>query len=237
MNSSPARRRAVIVAVAVMALVGGLAAAADETVVVRVFRLRFADLSHVSAVIQPLLSGEGSLTVQPGKRVITVRDRAAVVNRVGEVIAKLDVEPESFRLRIDLLAGYSAEASIPRGDVVDARLKRMFPFDAYRRLDSVLLEGEVGSDIVVDLEEGYRIRVRVGDHRVEDLPYGLPDSGLRLDLQPFVLERVHRGVVTEVIGTRVILSVNQEVVIGAGGGEESDRGLVLIVKALAEGAR
>ncbi len=230
-------RRAMVTACALVLLSGGIVAGDEDLVVVRVFRLQFATATKVSVAIQPLLTDEGTVTVQPGKSLITVRDRADIVDRVGEVISVIDVKPESFRLRIGLLAGLNAAVSLPRGAEVDPRLKRMFPFDSFRALGAVLLEGEVGDDFAVDLEEGYRVRVRVRDHRVEDLPFGLPSKSLRLDLQPFVLERVRKGSVTEVLRTRVVLSVNQEVFIGAGETEGSERGLVLTVKALPGGSR
>ncbi len=230
--------RLTVVFAVVVALASGLVLGADDhLVVVRVFRLQFVTAASVSAAIQPLLSDEGTVTVQPGKHIVTVRDRADIVDRVGSVISGIDVKPEGFRLRIQLFAGFNAEASLPEGAKVNPRLKAMFPFDSYSTLGAAVLEGEVGDDVAVDLEDGYRVRVSVRDHRMEDLPYGLPMQSLRLDLQPFVLERVRKGLVTQVLRTRVVLSVSQEVFIGAGEDEGSEKGLVLTVKALPEGSR
>ncbi len=111
-NREPWRR--VLLAVCMLALLSvGMAIANDDAVVVKAFRIRFAKASNVSTAIQPLLSENGTVTVQPGKRLVTVRDRADIVDRVGLVIADIDVEPESFRLRVQLLSGFNSEVSLP----------------------------------------------------------------------------------------------------------------------------
>lgn len=230
-------QRTVCVVCAVVLLTAGFVAGEEGTVVVRVFRLQYVNPASVSSAVQPLLSDNGTVTVQPSKRLVTVRDQADIVDRVGRVIARLDVEPQSFRLRVELLAGYNEEISLPEVVSVDPRIKRMFPFGAYRRLGVAFLEGATGDDVAVDLREGYRVRVKVRDHRMEDLPYGLPEKSLRLSLQPLVLDRIRQGTIEELLKTKIVLSVNQEVFIGAGDAEGSERGLVIIVKALGEGAR
>ena len=73
------------------------------------------------------------------------------------------------------------------------------------------------------------------DHRLEPTAFGIPTQSLRLDLHPLVLEKVDSEGTKEVLRTRVVLSQDQEVVIGAGETEDSEQGLVLIVKALPVG--
>lgn len=224
-----------VVVLICLALTTATAQAGDEAVVVRVFRVEHAKVAEVSAAIQPMLSGEGSVTVQPAKGRLIVRDRAAVMAVITKTIARLDSKPLPFRIRVELLEGSNAPVSMAKVQEVGKRLRKIFPFENYRRLGAADLGGVTGDEISVDLNEGFRISVTVLDHRMEPTAYGIPNQSLRLDLRPLVLERVDSNGAKEILRTRVVLSQNQEVVIGAGETEDSDQGLVLIIKALPEG--
>lgn len=208
---------------------------ASDDVVVRVFRLEHAAVADVSAAIQPMLSDDGSLTVQPAKGRLTVRDRQDVMVRVANMIEGLDRKPLAFRLKVELFEGSGQATKEGQALQGGVRFKKMFPFRAYRDLGTAELGGVTGDEIAVDLAEGYRISMKVLDHQAEPTPFGIPAGVLRLDLRPLILERVNGSKVRRVLNTRVVLSPNQEVVIGAGETEDSDHGLVLVVKALPEG--
>jgi len=227
--------RVTVVVLICLALIVPMAQAGDETVVVRVFRVEHASVAEVSAAIQPMLSSEGSVTVQPAKGRLTVRDRAGVMSAITKAVARLDSKPLPFRIHVELLEGSKTPVSMATGQEIGQRLKKMFPFEYYRGLGTVDLGGVTGDEISVDLNEGFRITVTVLDHRMEPTAFGIPNQSLRLDLRPLVLERAGSNGVKEILRTRVVLSQNQEVVIGAGETEDSDQGLVLIIKALPEG--
>jgi len=229
--------RAVVTALVLVCLASIVPAAhADQKdVVVRVFRVEFAKVAEISAAIQPMLSDEGSVMVQPAKGRLTVRDRAGVMAAITEVVERLDQKPSPFRLHVELLGGSTVPISVAGGQEVGKRLKQMFPFKYYRELGSADLGGVTGDEISVELNDGFRISVMVLDHRLEPTAFGIPNQSLRLDLHPLVLEKVGTKGTQEVLRTRVVLSRNQEVVIGAGENEDSKEGLVLIVKALPVG--
>jgi len=146
--------------------------------------------------------------------------------------------PGEFWLQVELLEGQ--DASLPkrlRADV-DTRLKRMFPFEAYRRIGSTRFEGVIGEPLEADLGSGYHLGFIVTSIGVSDeSPWHIPDPGSRLVLQSLVLERSVKGpdgdpVMAELVRTKVVLSENQEAFIGAAGSEESESGIVLILKSL-----
>lgn len=227
------RGRRTLAAALALALVAsaGVAAAEEQETVVKVFRIQYADVSEVSAAIQPLLSEDGTVTVQPATGRVTVRDRADVMERVAEAVKRVDRKPTAFLLHVELLEGSASPFSTAATVQVDRRLKKMLPFKNFRSLGAADLGGVTGDDISVDLKEGYRIATKVYDHRIEETPFGLPTLGLRLDLRPFVLTRANGDTDQELLRTRVVLSVNQDVVIGAGHDEGSDHGLVVIIRA------
>ncbi len=229
--------------VVLMLVLGAVAAVAADTVS-RVFTLRHAPLSEVSAAVQPMLSENGLLTLQPKQSRLTVQDLPEVVDRVAVRIAELDHVPDRFRIEVQLLEGGPEP---PFGTVnevaANERLRKMFKFAAYQRLGSAVLEGDLGSSVQADLGLGFRVSFLAQLPAYSpDSPWGSPNPGDRVQLRGLALERVSVGEdgeqsAEEVLRTSVLLAPAQEVYIGAGGSENATRGWVLIVRALEAGAR
>ncbi len=225
-----------ISAVIVLVLVALTAAAAVETVS-RVFTLRYLSVAEATTAVQPLLSGEGSLTLQPSRARITVQDFPEVIDRVVKVIDQLDRPPDRYRVRIELLEG-GAERPFGAANEVEAtdRLRKMFKFPSYRSLGSAVLEGELGGDTQASLGAGFQISfvAQLPPHSSES-PWGAPDPGDRIQLRSLTLERLRAGadgaqLSQQYLRTNVLLSPNQKVYIGAGSSEDPETGLVLIVQ-------
>jgi len=216
---------------------------ADPPTAVRVFNLHYTSVAEASSAVQPLLSENGSLTVQPHKATLTVQDSPEIVARVAEVIARLESPPMRFQIAVELLEGTKEELAEGTRVEVDRRVARMFPFASYRSIGSALFEGDVGSTATGDIGEGHRLSFIVTPVRVpEKSAFGIPDIGPRIQLGEFTLEKLtaassRAGSAVEIIRTDVYLSPNQEVIIGAGGSEESTSGLVLILRSEDPGER
>jgi len=209
------------------------AQAAKGKTIVRVFRIQYAEPAEVSAAIQPLLSNRGSITVQPAKRRITVSDVPERIRKVSRLVRDMDVRPEFFRISVVLLRGYSHPPKPGRDFKIPPHLGKMFPFKSYKKLGVAELQGQVKDTLSVDLDEGYRLKMTANKSRSEDFAFGLPADSHRLDLHPVILLRIkENGETRQVLKTRVILSENQEISIGAGAAEDAHEGLVLILKAL-----
>ena len=212
-------------------------AAAVETVS-RVFTLRFLSIADAATAVQPLLSDQGSLTLQPSRSRITVQDDPAVIDQVVKVIDQLDRLPNHYRVHIELLEG-GAEKPFGAANQVEAteRLRQMFKFPSYQSLGSTVLEGELGDEASAMLGAGYRVSflTQIPTPSAET-PWGAPDLGDRIQLRNLILERLKpaangRQETLECLRTHVLLSPNQMVYIGAGGSEDPSTGLVLIVQA------
>jgi len=219
-----------------------VAAGAGEPTTVRVFQIHHCSVSEAAAAVQALLTESGSVTVQPHQSRITVQDRADVVARAAEVIAGLDRSPDRYLLEVVLLEGVARELPAAQRADVDPRLRRMFPFVSYRRIGATTFDGVMGEPASADLGEGLRVSFLADSIAVTgDTPYGIPNPGNRLHLEWLTLERsstdsAGRQKSVEVLRTSVFLSEKQEVLIGAGSSEESERGLVLILQARSIGA-
>lgn len=234
--------RKLLTAAVLVGLVAAAAWAAEPTTT-RVFQVRHCSVTDAAAAVQVLLTESGSLTVQPHHARITVQDRPEVVERAAEVIARMDRSPDRFRIEVTLLEGAARELPARERTEVDARLQRMFPFTSYRRIGVTNFEGMIGEPTAADLGEGHRVSFLASSLGVsENLPYGIPDPGRRVHLQWLTLTKTatdangeQRSI--EVLRTSAYISERQEVIIGAGSSENSERGLVLILQARAIGSR
>lgn len=235
-------RRAILAVLLLGAVAAPAVARAGEPTTVRVFQIRHCSVSEAAAAVQVLLTESGSVTVQPHQSRITVQDRADVVERAAEVIAGLDRSPDRYLLEALLLEGVARELPAAQRAKVDPKLRRMFPFVSYRRIGATTFDGVMGEQASADLGEGLRVSFLADSLAVSgDTPYGIPNPGNRLHLEWLTLERLStdsagRQRLVEVLRTSVFLSEKQEVIIGAGSSEESERGLVLILQARSIGA-
>jgi hypothetical protein len=217
--------------------------AADAHTTARVFQLRYISVMEASQAIQPLLSSHGSLTVHPGQARITVQDTPEVVARAADLLAGLDRSPKSYRIHVTLMQGTNQPLKENRSAEVDRRLKKMFPFDGYRRIGETVFEGTLGTPVSADLGEGFRLSFLPTEFMTsDDQPFGIRGASSRLHLQSLNLERTSEGaggqrVSVEVMRTSVLMSPKQEAFIGAGASEDSNSGLVLILSAQSIGDR
>lgn len=219
------------------AAIAALAAAQEVQTTARVFHIRHSSMSEATMAVLPLLSAAGRVTIEPAGERMTVQDVAEVMTQVAEVLAKLDRSPQHYRIRAELLAGSSQASAAGASVRVADRLRRMFPFTSYRRIGATVVEGEEGNPAGAALGEGHRLSFQASMLRIpRDVPWGMPDTGDRVQLQDLTLVRLDERPggeqkATEILRTTVSLSPHQEVIIGAGGSEGSTSGLVLILYA------
>jgi hypothetical protein len=235
--------RKTLLLVAVIGIAAAVTAANVETVS-RVFRLEHASVSDASAAIQPMLSEAGSLTLQPGLSRIVVQDRPEIIDRVTELIERLDHVPGAYSIQIDLLKGGKAT---PYGTVdevaVEERVQKMFKVEAFQRIGSSTIEGVLGIPTRAELGTSFQVSLLAQLPKYsKSSPWGAPDPGNRLQLRQLVLERTEVAadgtlMTDELLRTNVLLSPKQTVYIGAGNSEDSEDVLVLIIHAEEFGSR
>jgi len=228
-----------IVVVVLLSMMIAVSAPADEAkTTTRVFHIRHSTVAEASSAIQPLLSENGSLTVQPSKNRITVQDAPEIVDRVAEVLAKLDTAPGKYSVRVSLLK--ATNAATPPGDrvAVDRKIQQMFPSASFVSIGSTLIEGELKTPVSADIGSDHRIEfVAVPQGAPKNLPFGMPKMGARYTLRDFSLTQVRENengeqTTVEIIHSDVSISPGQQTSIGAGASNESTSGLVLIIEAI-----
>ncbi len=215
-----------------------LSAADRSSTTVRVFNLKNASVIEAFTAIEPLLSNDGSVTVQPSRGRITIQDSPEVVGRIASMMAELDRIPGEYRIEVELLEGLDVERAPELAPELDRRLHRMFPFKSYRRAGRTVFQGEFGQPTTASLSRSYRLSFLAEASNVpESTPWGVADLGNRTQVKWLRLDRltaVDGGGerIDELLRTTVFLSPRQKMIIGAGSSEDSASGLVLILTML-----
>ncbi len=150
-----------VLACVVLAAWTAVAAAAlpapGSPLVSRTFHLKYRPLDEAAQLAQSLLSAKGNLTVYPGRRALTVQDTPSVIDLVSHVFREYDRPDPVFRVRATLIEASNATEGNGEGASgdVDPRVRRMFPFKAYRRLGAAVLEWDAPGPISAALGEGF----------------------------------------------------------------------------------
>lgn len=206
-------------------------------IVVRVFALKYRAPGDALTVVRPVLTEKGSVIVQPKGNVLTVRDSAAAVERAARTIALWDVPPRSIDLRITLLRAAVearpgpgiAPMSTAEGDLegIGDRLRQLFRFTSYSRLDTVLVKGAEGQTVASALGGDYRIEFQI--EGAEDLRQvrlrGLAFHRVRPVPGPGV--NVPSG---DILRTTLNVPVGQPFILAVGRDEAATGALVLVFR-------
>ncbi len=221
-------------------LLGGAprpAAVPATEVVVRVFALKYRAPEDAVAIVRPVLTEGGSVIVQPKGNVLTVRDSADAVERAARSIAAWDVPPRAVDLRITLLKAATgprpgpgiAPALMPDGDPegIGDRLRQLFRFTSYSRLDTVLVKGAEGQTVASVLGGDYRLEFQIDGG----------DDLRQVRLKGLAFERVHpvagpgiaapRG---DILRTTLNVPVGQPFILAVGRDEAAAGALVLVFR-------
>ncbi len=206
-------------------------------IVVRVFALKYRAPEDAVAVVRPVLTEGGSVIVQPKGNVLTVRDSAAAVERAARTIASWDVAPRSIDLRVTLLRA-SMESRPGPGVVpiappeeelqgIGDRLRQLFRFTSYARLDAVRVQGAEGQTVASVLGRDYRLEFQIegsADLRQVRLK-GLTFERLRPVPGPGIT-----GPRGDIIRTTLNVPVGQPFILAVGKDEAATGALVLVFR-------
>ncbi len=233
------RALAVILAFGVFAGVSVRAAdpaGAAEPISARAFEVKFKSLADASELIGPLLTPQGTVTLQPRLKTLTVQDQASVLDRVGSLLASFDIAPRNVEIAMSLFLGtdrreQEAGRILPPSSMTkDVRgiaetLGDFTKWNAYEPLGGRAVTGVEGSRVTVNLSDEYRVSYDIDTVR---------DQSVKL--ANFVLQKVTRGSdgkdkVQDVYSAAVVLPVGRMLMLGAAQNPESKRALFLTLQA------
>jgi hypothetical protein len=231
----PGRR--IVCLLAVLAAVCAAVCAADpEPVSARAFEVRFKSLADAAELVSPLLSPQGSVTLQPRLKTLTVQDQEAVLDRIAALLKSFDTAPRDVEIAMSLFLGtdrreQEAGRSIPPQAMTrDVRgiaetLGDFTKWNSYEPLGGRAVTAAEGGRVTASLSDEYRVAYEIETVR---------DESVRLT--NFVLQRVTRGPdgkerVQDVYSAAVVLPVGRMLMLGAAQNPESKRALFLTLRA------
>jgi len=212
------------------------APAAADPLSARAYEVRFKSLADAAELVSPLLTPQGTVTLQPRLKTLTVQDRASVLDRVAAILKSFDVAPRNVEIALSLFLGtdrreQEAGRSIPSSAMTtDVRgiaetLSDFTKWNAYESLGGRAVTGAEGGRVTVNLSDDYRVTYDVDTVR---------DTTVKLT--HFVLQRLTKNPdgtprVQDVYAADVVLPVGRMLMIGAAQNPESKRALFLTLQA------
>ena len=202
------------------------------SLVVRVLTPRYRTIDETMAVVQPLLSDQGSILIQTRPFSLTVKDREPVVERIAKAMEEADLPPRGLGLSVSLLRagpgtgpargpGIARQATTQVAEVGE-RLKRLFSLESYAVLESVNFTGIEGNNAGFPMGRDFRLDFHI---------LRSPDSAT-VRLKDLVLSRQQEGGKKadwkDLIRTSINLPVGQPFVLGVGR-DESAKGALFLV--------
>lgn len=214
-----------------LAAFGAFAQQSDGKVVVQTFKFKFKTADKAAQVVRPLVSSEGSVSIQAGANTLVVTDRSDNVSRIADAIEDYDVPSRTFKLELMLVAAGRVAGNPPAvpEDLreVSTKLAGVLRFNSFEKLGELAVAGREGDVVRRDVDGAYHADFTIGEYD--------PVTGT-VQVSDFQLGRYHQTAagkkeLTEVLKTTLNLKVGQTVILGASKLPESNRALMLIVVA------
>lgn len=196
----------------------------------RSFQFRFRDAEKAAAIIKPLMSAQGSFSIQPSSNTLVITDRPDNLRSIVGMLEQFDRPPRSFRIELKLVAASRAPSAAKVPDdlkQIAGRLAGMLRFNSFEKMGDLVADGKEGDPVIIRLDSGYGADFRIGEFD--------PLSGT-LRIHDFQLTRLQKSGKEEsqiipLLKTSLNLKVGQTVVLGASRQADSQRALMLVLVA------
>ncbi len=232
----PVRRLVAIVAVIASVLwthgpAAPLAAQAGQPreaaeLVLHAYTLRYQQAIEAIPLIQPLLTGRGTLELQPGGNTLVIRDTVAALARIVPVLHGFDHPAQPLKVEILIVRASRAVVSpqVNRSDLPEhltRRLRELLPYEVYE----LQAQAQLGS------QEGQAVAYELGDDYVVSFRLGTLIEAKRIRLANFeVSRRAGKSKATEpLVHTSLNLCLDQTMSLGLARSEGSRDALIIVV--------
>ena len=221
-------KRAVLI---VAVLVSCVAARADvetaKALTVRSFQFKYKDAGKAAAAIKPLVSSEGSVSIQPSTNSLVVTDRPDNIREIAAMLGRFDAPSQAFKLRIRIVGAGRTDGSARVPDSLrDVAPKlAVLRFNSFDDLGDATAQGKEGDPAIVELSSGYRADFKFGELDPAT------DSIRVADLKLSRLEGVKKDQLTPLLKTSLNIKLGQTVILGAARDPQSQRALMIVLSA------
>lgn len=196
-----------------------------KTLSVRSFTFKTKEADRAAAAIKTLLSGDGSMSIQPATNSLVVTDHADNLKAIAKALADFDTQAQPFRISIRLVSASRVDAAPPRvpRDLEDVAAKMaIFRFNSFESAGEANVDGKEGDAEVVDLPTGYRTEFKIGEYDAAS------DS---VKVSDFHLSRLQKDQLTSLLKTTLNLRIGQMYIVGASKTAQSQRALMIVITA------
>ncbi len=225
-------RRLMVVAWTLLLLCGTALAqpAADKggkSLGVRTFQFKYKDADKAAAVIKPLMSSEGTLSIQPSANSLVVTDKPENLKAISNALAQFDAPAQQFRLSVRLVSAARVNGGGP-GPRVPSELRdvadklAMLRFNSFEDLGEADVVGREGDSGLVDMKSGYRAEFKFGEYD--------PASDT-INVADFKLSKLQKDELSQLLKTTLNLKIGQTVILGASKVPQSTKALMIVVLA------
>jgi uncharacterized protein YjdB len=218
-------KRALITFAALLLLSGaafGDDADASKSLSVRTFTFKYRDPGKAAEIIKPLLSAEGSISIQAGTNALVVTDRPEILKTLAKALNDYDAPPQAFKLVVRLIGASHAEGSpkVP-DDLKDVAPKLgMLRFNALENLGAADFAGSEGDPGILTLPTGYRAEFKLGE---------FDPASDSIKVSDFRLSKIQNDQVTSLLKTTLNLRLGQTYIFGALKTPQSQRALMIVL--------
>jgi hypothetical protein len=175
---------------------------------VRTFQFKYKDADKAAAIIKPLMSAEGTMSIQPASNSLVVTDRAEKMKAIADALAAFDTAPHDVKLSLRLVGAGRAETptKVPIEMREIAGKLAVLRYNAIDDLGNANVEGHEGQPTTIDLQNGYRVDFKFGE-------YDPSSDSIKLD--DFRLSKVQKDQLVQVYQATLNLKVGQTLIFGA----------------------
>ena len=199
-------------------------AADGKAVTVRSFSFKYKEADKAAAIIKPLMSSEGSMSLQPSNNALVVTDHPDNLKSIAKALADYDAPAQSFKLSIRLVTASRVDGAGPRvrKDLEDVAAKMaMFRYNSFESAGEANVEGKEGDGEVVDLS-GYRADFRIGEY---------DPASQSIQVSDLTVSRLQNDQLSQLLKTTLNLRIGQMYVLGAAKDPKSQRALLIVITA------
>jgi type II/III secretion system protein len=196
---------------------------AAKALSVRTFTFKYKDAEKAAAIITPLISAEGSVSIQPATHALVVTDRAENLNKIAKALTAFDSPAQAFKLSVRLVGASRADAARVPEDLKDVAQKlSLLRFNAFEDQGRAEVEGKEGDPGIVEMQSGYRAEFKFGEYDPAS------DS---IKVSDFHLSKLQKDQLTSLLKTSLNLRLGQTYIVGATKAPESQRALMIVLVA------
>lgn len=201
------------------------AAEAGKALSVRAFQFKYKEADKAAAVIKSLVSGEGSMAIQPSTNSLVVTDHAENLKSISNALAQYDMPARNVRLTVRLIGASRVDPSAVTAAAEElkdiAAELSMLRFNSFEKLGDAEVQGKEGEPGMIDLGTGYKAEFKFGEYD--------PASDT-IKLNDFRLEKLQNDQLSQLYKASLNLKLGRTVIVGAQK-PQGQRALMIVVVA------